>query len=339
MKTLINENTVALIHGLVDDGVVPGVSYAMIENGAVQSEVFGMEQLVPGKKKLTWGRLYDVASLTKVVGTTTLILHLQDIGKLTVDDRVCDYLEKFSDERITLRHLLTHTSALTGYIENRDELSAEELMDALYTLKPGDWLGRRVVYADIGPILLGQIIEKIYGIPVQDAIEREVLKPLGLRESTFTPSGDMCVPTEVTERRGLICGVVHDPKAFTLGRHCGSAGLFMSLNDLIRFAAWMLDDNPHKPVVSDATIRSLFRDHTPNGKLGRSLGWDLRFTSDGTPCLYHTGFTGTFILIDRKHQSAMIVLTNRVHPTAVNQEFLNRRDEIVAGYLKENARD
>lgn len=152
-----------MIHRLVEEGIVPGVSYAMIKDGYVQSEVFGMEQVVPFKKKLTYGRLYDVASLTKVVGTTTLILHLQEIGKLTVDDRVCDYLEKFSDKRVTLRHLLTHTSALTGYIKNRNELSATELMDALYTLKVGDWFEKKVVYADIGPILLGQIIEKYTG--------------------------------------------------------------------------------------------------------------------------------------------------------------------------------
>lgn len=82
-----------MIHKLAEEGIVPGVSYAMIKDGYVQSEVFGMEQVVPFKKKLTYGRLYDVASLTKVVGTTTLILHLQEIGKLTVDDRVCDYLE------------------------------------------------------------------------------------------------------------------------------------------------------------------------------------------------------------------------------------------------------
>lgn len=333
---MINEKTTSLIHKLAEEGIVPGVSYAMIKDGYVQSEVFGMEQVVPFKKKLTYGRLYDVASLTKVIGTTTLILHLQEIGKLTVDDRVCDYLEKFSDKRVTLRHLLTHTSALTGYIKNRNELSATELMDALYTLKVGDWFEKKVVYADIGPILLGQIIEKIYGMPVQDAIEQEVLKPLGLKESTFSPSSDKCVPTEYTEKRGLIQGLVHDPKAFILGKHCGSAGLFMSLNDLMRFSNWMLENDPHKPVVSDATIRSLFQDHTPNGHLGRSLGWDLRFSSDGTPCLYHTGFTGTFILIDKKRQSALIVLTNRVHPTSDNQKFLDCRDKIIECYLKEN---
>lgn len=110
----------------------------------------------------------------------------------------------------------------------------------------------------------------------------------------------------------------------------------MSLNDLMRFSNWMLENDPHKPVVSDATIRSLFQDHTPNGHLGRSLGWDLRFSSDGTPCLYHTGFTGTFILIDKKRQSSLIVLTNRVHPTADNQKFLDCRDKIIECYLKEN---
>ena len=330
------EKTKALLHQLVTKQIVPGVSYAIMQQGQVEAEVFGNEALVPHKKRLTWGKLYDVASLTKVIGTTTLILHLQDIGKLTVDDHVCDYLPKFSDQRVTLRHLLTHTSNLQGYIKNRDQLNKEELIEALYQLKVGPDFEKKVVYADIGPILLGWIIEKFYHCPVQEAITKEVLQPLGLMESTFSPASSDCVPTELTPQRGLICGVVHDPKAYTLGKNCGSAGLFMSLNDLIRYGIWLMSNDPHKPVVSDATIRNLFQDHTPTKDLGRSLGWDLRQKPDGTNCLYHTGFTGTFILFDKKNQEALLVLTNRVHPTADNEVFLQWRDQIVDTFLQEN---
>lgn len=111
----MNEKTVALLHQLVDQKIVPGVSYAMICQDDVQTEVFGNKQLVPALKPLEDGALYDLASLTKVIGTTTVILQLLEAKKLRLDDRVAKYLPRFSDQRVTLRHLLTHTSALSGY--------------------------------------------------------------------------------------------------------------------------------------------------------------------------------------------------------------------------------
>lgn len=330
------EQTKKELDSLVTKGIVPGISYAFITHDQVEKKIFGQKQLVPVKKPLVGGELYDLASLTKVIGTTTVILKLAEQGKLAIDDPVQKYLIRFTDQRVTLRHLLTHTSALSGYIKDRDHLPPKELLTALYTLRPKTWLGKKVVYADIGLILLGEVIEVFYGRPVQEVIASEVLAPLQMKESTFTPEKDRCVPTEITAERGLIQGEVHDPKAYILGKHCGSAGLFAPLDDLIIFAQWLLGKRrPLRPIVTDKTLTMLFRDHTPTRKLGRSLGWDLRYDPKGQACLYHTGFTGTFIVIDRKNQTALIVLSNRIHPSADNEPFLKWRDVIVSDYLRE----
>ncbi|KRL04152.1 serine hydrolase domain-containing protein [Liquorilactobacillus oeni] len=324
-----------MLHQLVSEKVVPGVSYAMLHDGQLQAEIFGNKEVEPEVKKLSAGLKYDVASLTKVVGTTNVILQLVAKGQLAFDDPIKKYLPRFFDQRVTVRHLLTHTSAITGYIKNRNELSAHELLEALYQLHVGDWFEKKVVYTDIGLIFLGLIIEKIYNQPVQQVIAEKVLRPLDLTESTFCPQAAECVPTEIVPTRGLICGKVHDPKAYILGRHCASAGLFTTLHDLIKFSQWMLDDSSSHKLIPASLINQLFFDQTPDHKLGRSYGWDLRYDSQNKACLYHTGYTGTFILIDKANQNALIVLTNRVHPHTPNDKFLKRRDAIISAYLTE----
>lgn len=328
------ERTCDLIENLYKDNIVPGVSYAVIKPGEVLTKVIGNSQVIPKVEKLKAGMLYDMASLTKVVGTTTVILKLVEDNKISIDDKVMDYLPLFKDDRVTIRHLLTHTSALNGYIPHRNELNAQELIKAMYTLKVGDWLGKKVIYTDTGLILLGEIIQKIYNKPVQTVITQEVLQPLQLFESTFNPDPRLCVPTEVQKNGKVLKGIVHDPKARILGKYCGSAGLFMSLNDLIKFSNWIIHNSKNR-VLKDKTISKLFNDWTPNGTLGRSLGWDLRYRNDGVPCIYHTGYTGTFILIDRDSGCGLIVLSNRVHPSSNNQIFLDRRDIIISTFLDE----
>lgn len=317
---------------MVDDKIVPGVSYAYLHNSQVEIMVYGNAEVIPKVKQLKWGMLYDMASLTKVVGTTTVILKMIEQGKITLDDQVSDHIQLFKDRRVTVRHLLTHTSAISGYIPNRNQLPPDQLLVALDSLSVGDWFDQKVVYTDVGLIMLGQIIEKFYQAPVQKVIQDEVLTPLGLIESTFNPNKKDCVPTELTVDRGLIQGEVHDPKAFILKEHCGSAGLFMSLNDLIKFAQWILGITSND-LLQRPTIDSLFKDWTTH-HLGRSLGWDLRFSPDNTPWIYHTGYTGTYILLSKRRQEGLIVLTNRVHPQASNQAFLDFRDQLVADFIK-----
>lgn len=317
---------------MVEDGIAPGVSFAHLHDGQVETLVYGKAELVPEVKPLRYGMLYDMASLTKVVGTTTVILKMIEDGKITLDDPIADLIPHFTDCRVTIRHLLTHTSAISGYIPNRDQLPADQLLEALDSLPVADWFDQKVVYTDVGLIMLGQIIEKFYHQPVQTVIQNEVLVPLNLTESTFTPQKENAVPTELTTARGLIQGEVHDPKAFVLKEHCGSAGLFMTLNDLIKFAQWILGITSNL-LLKTETIDSLFKDWTTH-QLGRSLGWDLRYSSDNTPWIYHTGYTGTFMILSKQRQEGLIVLTNRVHPTADNQPFLDFRDQLITDFVK-----
>lgn len=332
------EQTALQIEALVTDKVVPGVSYALIDGTSCDTQVQGNAQLVPQVEPLEANQLYDLASLTKVIGTTTLVLRLLERNQLALNTKVYRILPAFKDRRVTVLHLLTHTSGLTGYIPNRNQLAPAALKEALLTqLTVGPNFEKRVVYTDVGMLYLGWMVEAIYQKPIQTLIQELVLTPLGMADSTFNPNAKLAVPTEMTVERGLIRGVVHDPKSYILQNHSGAAGLFAPLKDVIRFAQFQLGQLKVKQApITQASVRSLYRDWTP-AHLGRSLGWDLRFDPrTQQPLIYHTGFTGTFMLLDRVRQTGMIVLSNRIHPTADNPVFLERRDQIVKQFLIEN---
>ncbi|AZP96557.1 serine hydrolase [Latilactobacillus curvatus] len=332
------EQTIRQIEALVDEGIVSGVSYAIIEGPEVMTNVIGQAELVPQKVPLKADQLYDLASLTEVIGTTTIVLRLLEKGRLSLRTKVHSLLPAFKDRRVTVLHLLTHTSGLTGYIPNRNQLSAAELKTALLTqLTVGPNFGEKVVYTDIGMLYLGWMIEAIYQKSIQNLIQELVLTPLGMQASTFNPDKSLAVPIELSAERGLIQGTVHDPKSAILQNHSGAAGLFAPLKDVVRFAQFQLGQlKVDQPPISQASVKSLYRDWTPK-HLGRSLGWDLRFEpQEHQPLIYHTGFTGTFMLLDRKRQTGLIVLSNRIQSTADNPVFLERRDAIVAQFLADN---
>ncbi|WP_125605191.1 serine hydrolase domain-containing protein [Lapidilactobacillus bayanensis] len=328
--------TQQLLRELVTQKIVPGVSYALLNHSEVLTEVSGWREVTPKKEKLRPGLQYDLASLTKVIGTATVIFQLVEAGKLSLSDSVQKYLPEFQDDRVQVWHLLTHTSGVAGYIPNRDQLAAPELKTALLRLPVTATFEQKVVYTDVGLLYLGWIIETIYQQPVQQVIKEQVLQPLELRGATFTPDPANCVPTN-TRTGQLLRGVVHDPKARTLGKNCGSAGLFASLHDLIQFAQWYLGQRPDlAQLISPSFIKGLYADHTRH-QLGRSLAWDLCQPENLQlqPLLYHTGYTGTLLLLDDELQQGLIVLTNRVHPREQNSAFLEWRERIVRQFMQE----
>ncbi len=317
------DQTEAMLHRLVADRVVPGVSMAMMNGEAVVARVFGDSQWLPERKALRPGMRYDLASLTKVLGTTTVFLQALDDGLVTIDQPLHAWLPEFAPAT-TFREALTHTSGLQGYIPHRDELGAVALRQALITtLKPTG--PKKVLYRDFNLLLVGWALEHVYQDAIQSLIAQRVLRPLGLATASFQPQPALCVPT--TYQNGqLLQGIVHDPKARILQPHAGSAGLFASLADLIGFTQYAFGQR-----VSAAWPKS-FSQLTQAYAGGRSLGWDLRRAASGSLWLYHTGYTGGFWLLQPQQKRALIVLSNRVHPR-VNPDFLARRDEVVAQYL------
>ncbi|UQS82656.1 beta-lactamase family protein [Bombilactobacillus folatiphilus] len=323
----------AKIKQLVNEQVVPGVSFAFITPECTIQDYYGANSWQPSVTPLKADQLYDLASLTKVLGTTTLLLHLIEQGQLQWKSKVADFLPYFQDSRVTITHLMTHTSGIRGYIPHRDQLSAPQLLRALQQLPVTDEFEQVVRYTDTGPILAGLIIEQLYQKPVQTVIAQQILQPLKLPMATFKPDPDLCV---VTNRRAgyWLKGQVHDPKAWQLGPHCGSSGLFASVADLLVFTQWFLGQTKTiHPPIQQTMIDYLFQDFTKK-QLGRSFGWDLRLNCVRQAVLYHTGFTGNFWLIDKQRQRALIVLSNRVHPLVQNQRFFLERDAIVDLFLQ-----
>ncbi|WP_125708047.1 serine hydrolase domain-containing protein [Companilactobacillus zhongbaensis] len=315
--------TKAQIEDLVNSQVVPGVSFGFIKDGKSETHILGDKSWQPTREPLVGDELHDLASLTKIMGTVPLILKLVDDKRIKLTDPVSQYLPAFKDNRVQLIHLLTHTSGIDGYIPDRDKLDAQELIDALLQLPVTENFNKVVKYTDTGLIFLGLIIEKIYQKPVQTAIVDEILEPWELEDTTFTPVESRCVPTYRVDG-SFLTGIPNDPKARQLKEHCGSAGMFSTLEDVMKFAEIMLQPK----------YQFLYHNYTDLNP-GRSLGWDIQPDANGQ-VLFHTGYTGHFIALDYQNQTAMVVLTNRVHPIEHNQIFLERRQTILDSFLEED---
>lgn len=335
------EKTVASIELMQQDGIMPGANYLFYKQGDVKKGLVGFKEVLPEKKQITSDTLYDMASLTKVMMTNTLILQLIETNILDIDQPLKTYLPSWHEGHVTLRHLLTHTSAISGYINNRDELSGEELKQAILNLPvDGFTIGKKKVYTDTGTFLMGFMLEEYYQKNLHDLFTEKVLIPLEMNSSGFTTiDKNKCAPTQATEMRGIIKGDVHDPKAYQLKEHCGSAGLFSTIDDSFKFVQMMLNRGKlplGNAILKSQTVENLLQDYTPTGTFSRSLGWDLKYhQATHHPILFHTGYTGTFMLIDITEQVAFIFLSNRVHPVDNRVEYMSRRDGLIDVFLKE----
>ncbi|MCB5951861.1 beta-lactamase family protein [Enterococcus sp. BWT-B8] len=332
------ERTKKLISHYLDEGVFPGASFAFIRGESIEETTIGAAQIFPVREKLTAALLFDVASLTKVICTTTVVLQLVEEKKLCIDETLKKYYPFFQDGRLTIRHLLTHTSDINTFIPNRDQLSQKELIEAYIRIQSGEKLGKESKYTDAGTILLGFMLEELLGKPVIEIFKERVLLPLQMMNSCFLPDDPFkTVPTEDHPVRGLIRGQVHDPKAFVLAEHSGNAGLFTNLEDLEKFVSMYLNRGVYngKRMLKEETILELLQDHSFVENHKRSLGWDLKWSREQTPYLFHTGYTGTFILMDILKKEAFIFLSNRVHPSDRREEYIAKRDQLLQLYLEE----
>lgn len=273
---------------------------------------------------------FDIASLTKVLGTTPIILQLLQEKKIFLTDKVNQYLP-IKNQDLEIIHLLTHTSNFVGYIPNRNQLPADQLEKALYKeMNPGDKLGSEVQYSDINFIYLGMIIEQIYQKPVQQVIEEEILKKCPLLNTTFYPVVQQCIPTDWIEKGVRRRGEVHDPKARILQDRCGSAGLFSTLDDL----CVLLEEYLSLPMDSFVQTH-LQKVWTKNAKgRTRSLGWVIEEKAK-TLTLSHTGYTGMYLCWNKEKQKVFIFLSQRFDYGDNNATYLTYRDSLIEKYIME----
>ena len=288
--------------------------------------------------------IFDLASITKPVATATAFMILVEEGKVSLDEKVKDYVPEFvpyvdpsgkPGEDARIWHLLTHTSGLPPYTEPRghagveqlfgDRLSTEQLVAYIAQLPKTDPTGTAIHYSCLGYITLAHIIKKVSGQDVSQFSQERIFRPLKMKHTFYCPPEKMrslCVPTEVVKGKPL-SGVVHDPLARLQGGISGNAGLFSTADDLAIFAEMMLHHGSYNGVriLSPMTVARMTTIWPKAVFAGRGLGWDLDSslsTNGGDlfgPNSYgHTGYTGTSIWIDPDTDTYVIFLTNRVHP-------------------------
>lgn len=303
------------------------------------------------RRPVTARTIYDMASLTKVVGLTTASYLLMNEGAIALDDPVSHYLPDFSGgerDRVTIRHLLTHTSGLPPWIplwrETPDRHAAFQRIDEEPLENPP---GTHYTYSDLGAILMGRVVERVVSQTLDQFLYYRVFRPLGMTDTRFNPPDSLkprIAPTEfdAVYRGRLIRGEVHDENAYHLGGVSGHAGLFSTAPDLARFAMWLLSawrgtlDSTANPFLPADFVRTVTaRQPGPEGST-RAIGWDTPDPEGGSSAGHflsprsfgHTGFTGTSIWMDPERDLYIILLTNRVHPTRENRALLAIRGQV-----------
>jgi CubicO group peptidase (beta-lactamase class C family) len=340
-----------LLESFRERGAFPGGVLAVGTNEAViHLHPFGRLTYAPDSPPVTAGTLYDLASLTKVVATTTLAMILFDEGKLDLDRPVQAYLPEFAGPgkaAVTVRHLLSHSSGLPPEAPLYREFTGHaailgriEVMDLEYPP------GTESRYSDLGMVLLGEILERVGGRPFETLVAERVLAPLGMRETLFRPPPALrprIAPTELDPWRGrLLQGEVHDENAFALGGAAPHAGLFGTAADLACLARLLLAGGTldGRRIVRPETV-ALFTRRAGIPGSDRALGWDTKSaTGSSAGNLFsprsfgHTGFTGTSLWIDPDRRIFLILLTNRVYPTRDNQLIREARPAVADAVVR-----
>ena len=345
-KVGMDSRHLALVNGVIDSAIarheIPGAVLLVLRQGnIVFRRAYGNCQLIPQPREMTESMIFDLASITKPVATTSCIMKLVELGKIRLWDRVEDYIPTFASyvdsstgdsASVRIWHLLTHTSGLQPYT-NADSVSArfgdpcptDSLVTYIAQLPRLNAPGAEFHYSCLGFITLAHIVKQVSGYNVDEFSQQYIFRPLGMRDTGYLPPAskrNRCVPTEVIDGKPLI-GVVHDPLARLQGGISGNAGLFSTADDLAIFASMMLQKGVFKGkrIFSPLTVERMTEIYVRVVFAGRGLGWDL--DSDystnggdlfGPHSFGHSGYTGTSIWLDPETRTAVIFLTNRVHP-------------------------
>lgn len=341
----------------VKDGAFPGATYGIAFPDKTYVDVVGNKALYPNIENNDVDTLYDMASLTKVICTTTCALKLIEEGKLRLYAPVTKYIPEFQHPDITVWNLMTHTSGLPEGLSKTYELKEpSEVWERIFKLELKYETGTKIHYSDVGYILMGKIIENISGLRLNEFAKKYVFDPLEMNDTGYLPTDiKRCAPTEKRDDlvyRGIVRGSVHDETAYALGGVAGHAGLFSTAKDMTHFIQMILNNGVYKGqrFLAKATIDVLYTPQVKEttgvmiNKDNRSLGWINRGSASSAGeitslnTILHTGFTGTNVWIDRDNQVGMVILSNRVHPTRNNglhMDFRPRAANFLIAHIHE----
>ena len=317
-----------LIRDAIEGQKLPGaVVLVGLGESTVYHKAIGRRAVLPSSEEMTPDTIFDLASLTKVVATTTSVMMLVDEGKIGLNDRIASFIpgfERHGKGEITVRHLMTHMSGLRPDVDLVEPWSgAETAISLAIDERPTAPAGTRFVYSDINFFLLGDIVRRVTGQTLDRFAHARIFAPLGMTTTAFVPPESWqtrIAPTDVKLARGI----VHDPTARRMGGVAGHAGLFSTAADLATFCRMLLGNGTHRGVriLSPLTVAKMTSSATPvNERNVRGLGWDIdsSFSSNRGDLLPigsfgHTGFTGTSLWIDPLSRMFVVFLSNRVHP-------------------------
>jgi CubicO group peptidase (beta-lactamase class C family) len=322
----------AIIEKAIADHKCPGaVLYVGLGDEPLYRKAYGRRALQPEPLDMTVDTVFDLASLSKTVGTSTSVMILADRGKLAVTDKVAKYLPAFANhgkENITIEMLLLHHGGLIPDNPIGDfDAGGGAGLQAIMNIAPKWDPGSHFAYSDVGFIVLGELVKAVDGRPLDRFAHDEIFVPLGMKDTTYNPPPELRVRAAPTEKRNgqFIVGEVHDPRAYALGGVAGHAGVFSTADDLARWCRMVINGGAldGQRILSEAAVRAWTTPHhLPDGTGGRAYGFDVdtpysgprgeRFETGTT--FGHTGFTGTSFWIDPPHRCFVILLTNSVHP-------------------------
>lgn len=349
-----------LINESIANKYFPGAQLVIGTSGNIlYNKCYGKYTYDEDSKPVTESSLYDLASVTKVVATTSAVMKLFDEGKINLDDRVSDYLPDFAcngKENITIKNLLLHNSGLKAWIPFYKTCTCKtDVIKTICELPLEYKTESSFVYSDLNFILLGVIVEKISGKSLDDYCRENIFQPLGMRVTGFLPDDNLkqfTVPTEYDAvwRKRQLNGEVHDEAASLIGGVSGNAGLFSNAGELYKLVRMLANGgkyyNPYtrglkeERLFSESTVKLFLKKYeTTAYENTRALGWDTKQAPIGRyrsqcgelisdNCFGHTGYTGTSIWCDKDRDIIVIFLTNRVYPSRDNNGIKEVRPEL-----------
>ncbi len=329
------DSRLAVLDPIVNEAIaqrqIPGAVVIIGHDGqVVYRKAYGSRALEPRREPMTVDTVFDCASLTKVIVTTTAIMQLWEQGRFRMSDPVAKYLPEFAQngkQDITIRQLLIHYSGLAPDLDLTKPWEGKETAYRMaFEVAPERSPGAVFVYSDINFVVLGALVERLSGESLDEYALKHIFEPVGMKETRFVPPHawePRIAPTEEDENHHLLRGVVHDPTARRMGGVAGNAGVFSTADDLAIFAQALLDGG--RGVLTPATVAKMTAPQQPvNGTAVRGFGWDIDSplsTNRGellpVGSYGHTGFAGTSLWIDPTTRTYIVLLTNAVHMNVV----------------------